>query len=211
MRNFPDLSLYVIIDTGYLKKIRRNYSSVLAPALKAGATAVQLRAKGLDKRAFLKLAKKIKKITRSFRVPFIINDSAPVAAMAGADGVHLGMEDMKVQDARRLLGRDSLIGISASDEKQARLAARSGADYMGLGPVFKTQNKKTRPMPAAMVKRIIRGSRMPIVAIGGIKEYNIRALKKTGIKNFCFISEVAGAVSVYSKVKKLKELIDDPA
>jgi thiamine-phosphate pyrophosphorylase len=121
------------------------------------------------------------------------------------------MEDMAVSEARRILGRGKIIGISASTAAEAGHADKTNADYIGLGPVFKTKNKGTAPIPVSALKKILRSVHLPVVAIGGIKEYNINVLKKTGIKNFCFISDIADASDVYGKVKKLKEKIHDPA
>ena len=211
MKKCPDLSLYVIIDAGYLEKIHRNFRQVLIPALRAGATAIQLRAKGAGFRMFLSLAKKIRKVTSKFRVPFIINDSPSIARLSGADGVHVGYSDMPPDEARACAGPGAIIGVSASDYGQAESARSSGADYIGLGPVFETPTKISIPVRRPVLLRVLKGIKTPIVAIGGIKEYNIPDLKKSGIRNFCFISEVSGAGDVYAKVKTLKEIIDDPA
>jgi len=211
MKNRPDFSLYLIIDPGYRSKIKRCWKSVLVPALNAGVTAVQLRCKEKSEAEFLKLALKMHKITKKYNVPLIINDNVLIAKKINASGAHVGACDIPVMEARRLLGKDKIIGVSASTAAEARAANRTGATYIGLGPVFKTKNKNTSPIPAAALKKIIRGPGLPVVAIGGIKEYNITVLKKAGIKNFCFISEISDAKNVYKKVKKLKELINDPA
>ncbi len=208
MRKKTDLSLYVIIDADYLEKIKKDYRSILIPSLKAGATTIQLRSKKLHDRDFLKLAVEIKALVRLFSVPFIINDRARLVTAAGADGVHLGRDDMPVWRVRSLLGKNKIIGLSASNEKEADDARLEKADYMGLGPVFKTKNKKTKPLPAASLKKIMKKMRLPVVAIGGIKEYNINVLKKAGVKNFCFISEIADAGHVFNKVKRLKRIIN---
>lgn len=211
MKNFPDFSLYLIIDADYLSKIKKHWKNVLVPSLNSGVTAVQLRFKEACENDFISLALKIKKITKKFRVPLIINDNAIVAKKISADGVHLGTCDMSVKNARQLLGKNKIIGISASTAAEAYSADKTDADYIGLGPVFKTKNKKTLPIPRAELKKIIKNLQLPVVAIGGIKEYNINVLKKTGIKNFCFISGISDAKNIAEKVKKLKERINDPA
>jgi thiamine-phosphate pyrophosphorylase len=211
MKKNPDLSLYVIIDADYLKKINKSLKQTLVSSLKAGATMIQFRGKTLDDGRFLKLARMMKGITKKYRVPLIINDRAGIAKKIGADGVHLGQEDMPVREARRILKKGEIIGVSASTAGEARRADRENADYIGLGPVFKTKNKDTHPIPAATLTKIISTLRLPVVAIGGIKEYNIDVLKKAGLKNFCFISEIADAENIYRKVKDLKEKINDPA
>jgi thiamine-phosphate pyrophosphorylase len=211
MISAPDFSLYLIIDSGYLSKIKKSWNKVLVPALKAGVTAVQLRCKELNKNDFISLAFKIQKITKKYRVPLIINDNVLIAKTINAGGVHIGTCDMPVKEARRLLGKNKIIGVSASTAKEARAAAGAGADYIGLGPVYKTKNKNARPIPRAALKKMAGSLRLPVVAIGGIKEYNINVLKKAGIKNFCFISGISGAKNIFKKVKRLKELINDPA
>ena len=211
MTKTPDLSLYLIIDSMYLSKIKKNWKRVLVPALDTGVTAVQLRCKDLTRDAFTSLAFKIHRITKKYRVPLIINDDAYVAKKINAEGVHLGACDMPACVARRLLGKNKIIGVSASTTAEARAADRTGADYIGLGPVFFTENKDIPPIQSAELKKIVKTLRLPVVAIGGIKEYNINVLKKAGIKNFCFISEISGTKNIAKKVIKLKERINDPA
>lgn len=202
-----DLSIYLIIDPAYLKKINRSWKSVLVPALEAGATAVQLRCKDLNEKGFIALARKIKKITDKYRVPLIINDNVMITKKINTRDAHVGSCDMPVREARKLLGPEKIIGVSASTEKEALLVSKEKADYLGLGPVYRTENKKTPPLKASALKRIMKKMRLPVVAIGGIKEYNIPALKKAGVKNFCFISEISAAKNVMEKTTRLKELI----
>jgi thiamine-phosphate pyrophosphorylase len=211
MINAADFSFYLIIDAGYLSKTGKNWKNVLMPSMKYGVTAIQLRCKECSEKKFIELALKIQKVTKKFRVPFIINDSVKISKKINADGVHLGSHDMPAGEARRVLGKNKIIGVSASTQAEAAAADLSDASYIGLGPVFKTKNKKTAPIPFSVFKKIIKNLRLPVVAIGGIKEYNINVLKKAGVKNFCFISEIPDAKNIIEKVKKLKELINDPA
>jgi len=206
-----DLSLYMIVDCDFLSMKKRPWKSVLVPALRAGVTAVQLRCKSCGKKEFLRMALLVKRTLKKYRVPLIINDNVFIAKRSGAAGAHIGTCDMPYMEARRLLGRSAIIGVSASTEAEARAAGKTSADYVGLGPVFRTPNKKTRPIPFHRLKKILSGLNLPVVAIGGIKEYNIRALKAAGFKNFCFISEISGARNIFDKVKNLKERINDPA
>jgi thiamine-phosphate pyrophosphorylase len=163
MTSAPDFSLYLIIDSGYLSKIKKSWNSVLVPALKAGVTAVQLRCKELNQNDFISLAFKIQKITKKYRVPLIINDNVLIAKKINAGGVHIGIRDMPVKKARRLLGKNKIIGVSASTAKEARAAAGTGADYIGLGPVYKTKNKNTAPIPRAVLKKITGSLRLDTV------------------------------------------------
>ncbi|HRU38421.1 MAG TPA: thiamine phosphate synthase [Candidatus Goldiibacteriota bacterium] len=206
-----DLSLYLILDYDYLRLTKRSILSVLLPALKAGVTAVQLRCKNLDTAQFLKLAGKTLKFTRRAGVPLIINDRPDIAAKCRADGAHVGLDDTPVHEARKIIGKNRLLGVSASTYAEAMSADSLKADYIGLGPVFKTENKDKKPLSLAALRRLLKKLKTPVVAIGGIKEYNILKLKKCGVKNFCFISEICGSRDVFTKVKKLKELINDPA
>jgi thiamine-phosphate pyrophosphorylase len=160
---------------------------------------------------FLRLSRLVLKVTRRFGVPLIINDSVYVAARSGAEGAHVGDEDMDVKAARKILGTGKIIGVSASTYAGAIKGGSSGADYIGLGPVYRTENKETRPLPRRDLVRLMKKLRLPVVAIGGIKEYNIPRLKKSGVKNFCFISEISGAKNIRVKAARLKELINDPA
>ena len=134
-----DMLLYVVTDRSWLGK--NDLAAQVEDTLRAGATFVQLREKQLDDAAFLAEARRIKAVTDRYGVPFVINDNVRVALACGADGVHVGQEDMEAGDVRKLLGPDKILGVSAHTMEEARLAEARGADYLGVGAVFSTSTK----------------------------------------------------------------------
>ena len=131
--------LYAVTDRAWIGT-QTLYQQVEA-ALKGGATCVQLREKELDEAAFLQEAKELCALCRRYGVPFIVNDNVDVAQACGADGVHVGQEDMKAGEVRRRVGEDMILGVSVHTVEEARRAVRDGADYLGLGAVFPTSTK----------------------------------------------------------------------
>ena len=134
-----DLLLYAVTDRHWLNG-ETLYSQV-EKALKGGATFIQLREKKLDEGSFLEEAKEIQKLCKEYNVPFVINDNVEIAKKINADGVHVGQSDMEAQNVREILGDDKIIGVSAQTVEQALLAEKHGADYLGVGAVFKTGSK----------------------------------------------------------------------
>jgi thiamine-phosphate pyrophosphorylase len=203
----PDYSLYVIIDADYLETLSKDPLDALRQTLRGGATTVQLRSKKLSDAAFLSLAKKMKKITSKYKVPFIVNDRVLLAVKSKAEGAHVGDEDMPYKKAAALMGPGKFIGVSADSYSGALRMDKLGASCIGLGPVFATPQKNKKPIPLPILKKILKKIKTPVVAIGGVKEYNIAKLKKTGVKNFCFISEICAAVDIKKKTARLKKII----
>jgi len=202
----PDLSLYVIIDSDYLTTLKRGPHKTLVSALKGGATAVQLRSKNLNDRDYYNEAKKMFKTASKFSALFFVNDRVHIAAALRC-GFHTGFEDMPFSEARKLVKPPIAAGLSASTVREALAADMLKPTYIGLGPVFPTSTKDKKNISLSSVKKIIVSSSSPIVAIGGIKEYNINQLIKIGVKNFCFISEICGAGNVYEKTRAIKKII----
>ncbi|KAF8253981.1 TMP-TENI-domain-containing protein [Wilcoxina mikolae CBS 423.85] len=181
-----DLSLYLVTNTELLPPGRTLVQHV-EDALRGGVTIVQLREKTLGTRAFIELARKLHKLTQKYKVPLLINDRIDVALAIGCEGVHIGWDDMKYDDARRLLGEDKVIGVSVSDNSQAKKAAATGCDYIGVGPVFATNTKPDHnpelgtPGLRSLLEYISTlpgptgswGRSVPAVAIGGINLNNV--------------------------------------
>ena len=151
-------------------------------ALWGGATMIQLREKGLAPDAFLREAVEVRALCRQWGVPMIVNDSVSVAQAAGADGVHLGLEDMDIAAARSILGPDRIIGASAHTLEEARRAEALGADYLGVGAIFPTRTK-TDVVSTGLdtLREICAGASIPVVAIGGISLEVLDQLAGTGI------------------------------
>jgi len=171
-----DFDLYMVSDPKYkpIESIRK--------AIKSGVKIVQLRDKGASKTEYLRQAKKVREITKRAGVVFIVNDYVDIAKKVDADGIHLGQDDPPPQKARKILGDYKIIGISTHSMQQALKAQKDGADYISVGPIFKTPSKPgVKPLGISTVKRIKAKIHVPIVAIGGIDRANIGRIHKAGV------------------------------
>jgi len=205
-----DYRLYVIIDIDLIDK-RQGVAKVAEEVLRGGADVIQLRDKSSEDGTFLKHAEAIKKLAKRFHRPFIINDRVDIARLVDSDGVHLGQDDIPIDEARRLLG-NKIIGISTHSLKQAKDAQANGADYIGIGPIYKTGTKKgLAPIGYSVLSRIGKEVGIPYFAIGGISHANIRELKGAGAKKVAVASSAIKAKNIYRSVKKLKGELDDTA
>ncbi len=185
--NKENMLLYAITDRTWLNG--RTLASQVEEVLKNGVTFLQLREKNLPYDELVKEAVQIKKIAAKYKVPFVINDNIYAALEAGADGVHIGQGDASYQEARKLLGDNKIIGMTAHNLTEALDAQKSGADYIGAGAVFTTSTKQdTIPMQFNTLKEITDNISIPVVAIGGINHENIKELKGLGINGVAVIS-----------------------
>ena len=151
-------------------------------ALQAGVKWVQYRDKERSRREMYEESIRLMGIVKKFNATLIVNDHPDIALAADADGVHLGQDDLPVKEARKIMGKNRIIGISTHTVEQARNAGRDGADYIGFGPVFHTTTKDAgRPMGIEMLREIKRQVQIPVIAIGGINAENIRPVLETGV------------------------------
>ena len=198
------MRLYAVTDRSWLKGGETLEEAVQA-ALVGGVTILQLREKHAS-HGELVAARRLKPVCEAYGVPLIIDDDVEAVLESGADGVHVGQEDMAVAEARRILGPDKIIGASAHSEAEAREAVRQGADYLGCGAVFATATKNdATPLPREELRRICRSVEVPAVAIGGINENNIEALKGCGAAGVAVISAIFGAPDIAAAAAALKE------
>lgn len=175
----------------------RSLAEVVQQAVAGGVTCVQLREKSCSTREFLDEALALKALLQPLGLPLIINDRVDIALAVGADGVHLGQTDMPISHARRLLGPDCLIGISAESVEDAVKAEQQGADYIGISPVFSTPTK-TDTAPALGldgVRRIRELVRITLVGIGGINLSNARQVLASGADGVAIVSAIMAAES----------------
>jgi thiamine-phosphate pyrophosphorylase len=207
MKRNIDLSVYVILDIDFIISMNKNWRKCLINTIAGGATAIQLRYKSVDDRLFHEIAVSAIKICRSSRVPFIINDRVAVAMAVGADGVHIGGSDMPFAAVKKLVQENMIVGVSASNLKEALACDRLKAAYVGVGPVFATGQKNTKPLGVVSLKKIAAKITTPVVAIGGINGYNIDRLKKIGIKNYSFISAVFSGDDICGQTLRLRTII----
>ena len=182
------LRLYAVTDSRWLGE-GETLSSRVAAAIRGGATFVQLREKEMQGEKLLSLAREIGALCRGMGVPFVVDDDAEIAALAGADGVHVGQSDESAAEARRRIGPDKILGVSAPTVEQALEAERNGADYLGVGAVFPTGSKDDADAVSLdTLKAICNAVHIPVVAIGGICIKNVGVLRGTGISGVAVIS-----------------------
>ena len=194
--------LYAVTDRAWIGT-QTLYQQVEA-ALKGGATCVQLREKELDEAAFLQEIKELCALCRRYGVPFIGNDNVDVAQACGADGVHVGQEDMKAGEVRRRVGEDMILGVSVHTVEEARRAVRDGADYLGLGAVFPTSTKTDADQMSNETLRDICGAvEIPVVAIGGLNRDNILRLSGSGVDGVALVSAIFGAEDIEAACREL--------
>lgn len=207
MKLNKSLLLYAITDRHWLNG-KTLYSQVEL-ALKGGATMIQIREKDLDENAFLKEAEQIQSLCAKYCVPFIVNDNVELAVKIGADGVHVGQNDMAAKDVRALIGKDKILGVSAQTVEQALEAQKCGADYLGTGAVFPTGSKDdAQVLGVQTLKEICSAVNIPVVAIGGISKDNILELKKSGIAGVSVISAIFAQNDIVAATAELKSLAE---
>ena len=201
-----DLLLYAVTDRHWLNG--RTLLEVVRESLDGGVTMLQLREKTLEEGAFLEEARALQALCRERHVPFIVNDNVDIARAMGADGVHVGQEDMAAKKARALLGPDKILGVSAHNPEEARKAQEDGADYLGCGAAFVTGTKlDAKPITAEMMKAVTESVKIPVVAIGGITEDNIPKLTGRGLAGAAVVSAIFAAEDPRKASERLLEKI----
>lgn len=199
------MRLYAVTDRAWVG--RQTLPEQVEAVLKGGATCVQLREKELDGAAFLEEAKVLAALCRRYGVPLIINDNVEVALASGADGVHVGQDDLTVEQVRRLAGDRLIVGVSAHSVEQALAAQAGGADYLGVGAVFATATKSdAHVLPRETLAEICRAVDIPVVAIGGIGEDNLLQLAGTGVDGAALVSAIFSAPDIEGQCRKLRAL-----
>lgn len=200
-----NMLLYAVTDRMWTGK--KTLYEQIEDALKGGITCLQLREKHLDDENFLEEALKIKSLCNRYNVPLIINDNVDIALKCGADGVHIGQHDMNVANARKLMGDDMIIGVSARTVEQAILAEKNGADYLGVGAVFNTSTKTdASSVSFQTVSEICKAVSIPVVAIGGISSENILQLSGLGTDGVALVSAIFSAENIEQECRKLRSL-----
>lgn len=202
------LKLYAITDRTWLDN-RTLYEDV-EKALKGGVTLLQLREKNMSTDDFINSAKEIKSLCEMYNIPLIINDNVEVAKAINADGVHIGQDDTTVYEARKILGTNKIIGVTAKTVEQAQKAEKDGADYLGSGAIFGTTTKNdAKKMDINTLKNITNSVNIPVVAIGGIDSNNILKLKNTGIVGTAIVSGIFAQDDIEKATKDLYEKIGE--
>lgn len=200
-----DTDLYCITAEEHSRG--RSNIEVVKEMINSGVKVIQYREK--DKKLLHKYAEclEIRAMTKEASVTFIVNDDIDIAMLVKADGVHIGQDDLPIEKVRELVGNDMIIGLSTHSPKQAEEAVKRGADYIGVGPIYKTYTKKDvcDPVGLEYLRNVVRNIPIPHVAIGGIKEHNMMEVIKHGTKCIAMVTEIVGADNIEEKIKTIKE------
>lgn len=182
---------------------------VLDALIAGGARAVQLREKDLPMREFFELARAFRERTARAGMTFIVNDYVDVCRAVEADGVHLGQDDFPVREARRLLGPQTVIGVSTHSVEQALKAVADGADYINVGPIFATQTKEHagQPVGLELFKEIRRQVTLPITVMGGINLENLDQVLAAGADRIAAVSAIVAAEDITATVREFRKRI----
>ena len=194
-----EIDFYLVTDSGLSKK---GTLSDVQEAVESGCRIVQYREKNKSTKEMVFEASEIKRIC-SGRAIFLVNDRIDVALAVDADGVHIGQDDMPIEKARKLLGEDKIIGLSVRNREEAIQAEKSGADYIGLGPIFDTATKKDagEGIGPLKIKEVKAAIKLPIVAIGGINKENYESAVQNGADSLVAISAVVCSDDVKREIK----------
>lgn len=202
------LLLYAVSDNSWSGN--RTLAEQIQEALQGGVTMLQLREKKLPHAAFLHEALAVKQIAKQFNVPLLINDDLEIACQSDADGLHIGQDDCPVYEARRMLGANKILGVSAQTVEQAKQAEAAGADYLGVGAVFSTSTKTdAKYVSLPLLKEICQSVKIPVVAIGGIDAHNISQLANTGIAGVAVVSAIFSKPDIALACQNLKEILNN--
>lgn len=196
--------LYVVTDPTLSHG--RSHPEVVRAAIRGGATLIQFREKDNNTRALIDAGNALRAVTREAGVPLVVNDRLDIALVVDADGGHVGQEDMPAAPARRLIGPDRILGVSATSLAQALQAERDGADYLGVGPIFPTGSKADAAPPMGLegLSAVTARVRIPVVAIGEVSLENVEAVVGAGADGVAVISAVVGAPDVEEAARLLR-------
>lgn len=186
---------------------KSNYQCV-EEMIKGGIKIIQYRDKLKNLGKKVEEARAIRELCRKNGVLFIVNDNVDIAMLVDADGVHVGQDDMKPADVRRLIGDEKIVGLSTHSEEQGLAAYNDkNVDYIGVGPIFPTTTKDTAPVGLEYLEFAVKNLHLPFVAIGGIKEHNIEEIISRGAQHICLVSDIVGAEDISGKVALLNKKI----
>ena len=202
MRRKLKFDVYFITDSNF----GWTHEQLAEMALKAGIRVIQFREKKMSTKQMFETAKRLRKLTEDYDAILIINDRVDLALAVGADGVHVGQDDLPAEVVREIF--DGIVGVSAHTVEEAKRAERY-ADYLGVGPVFATKTKRDAKEPIGIegLRRIVQAVNIPVVAIGSINRDNVLEVLKTGVAGVAVISAIAGARNPEEEAKKLLEIV----
>ncbi len=207
-RQFPRTDLYCI-TAGELLRGRSN-EHIVKQMLEAGVTVVQYREKEMATVHKYRECLAIRELCRSYGACFIVNDDVGLALAAGADGIHVGQDDLPVQAVRKIVGDGMLIGLSVCSREEADRAMAEGvADYLGVGPIYATKTKKDAAAPVGLecLEYVAHNCQMPVVAIGGITRANVAEVIRHGAACVAIISDIVCADDIKARIKEIRKAI----
>ena len=206
--NRKSLRLYLV--TNRYQDSLESFLEKIETACRSGVTIVQLREKNLTTNQYYRLAKQVKEITDAYQVPLIIDDRLDVCLAVDAAGLHIGDDELPVSVARRVLGPDKILGVTAKTVKRALEAEEGGADYLGTGAIFPTTTKENTPITLiSTLKTICQRVAIPVVAIGGLTSENIDQLIGTGIAGVAVVRDLMQAEDIEAKAQAFLTKLDD--
>lgn len=206
--NRESLRLYLV--TNRYQDSVESFLEKIETACRSGVTIVQLREKNITTNQYYQLAKEVKEITDAYQVPLIIDDRLDVCLAVDAAGLHIGDDELPVSVARKVLGSEKILGVTAKTVKRALEAEESGADYLGTGAIFPTTTKENAPITLISTLKIIcQRVAIPVVAIGGLTSENIAQLIGTGIAGVAVVRDLMQAEDIETKTQAFLTKLDD--
>ena len=207
MNNLEDVDFYLVTDSDSSKN---GIFSDVENALKAGCKIVQYREKNKSTKDMIEEARQLKEICEGKAI-LLVNDRVDVALAVGADGVHIGQEDVPYETARLLLGMNKIIGLTVHNLEEAIEAEKLGVDYIGLAPIFKTDTKEDarEPIGTKMIETVRKNVGLPIVAVGGINKHNVKDVIDSGADSVVSIYAVLNSDNVYNEVSEFAKIIKE--
>ncbi|WP_261069944.1 thiamine phosphate synthase [Streptococcus mitis] len=206
--NREALRLYLV--TNRYQDSLQSFLEKIETACRSGVTIVQLREKNLTTNQYYQLAKQVKEITDAYQVPLIIDDRLDVCLAVDAAGLHIGDDELPVSVARKVLGPEKILGVTAKTVKRALEAEEGGADYLGTGAIFPTTTKENAPITLiSTLKTICQRVAIPVVAIGGLTSENIEQLIGTGIAGVAVVRDLMQAEDIEAKTQAFLTKLDD--
>jgi thiamine-phosphate pyrophosphorylase len=207
LNKLKDLDFYLVT---YSSVSRKGTFSDVKNAVNAECKIVQYREKNKSTREMIKEAKKLKQICEGKAI-FLVNDRIDIALAVGADGVHVGQDDISVDDARRLLGSDKIFGLTIHNVKEAIEAEKMGADYVGLAPIYNTDTKENSGIPCGveMIAKVRENICLPIVAVGGINKNNVKEVISKGADGVVSVSAVLDSDDVKKEIEDFIKIIKE--
>ena len=206
--NRKALRLYLV--TNRYQDSVESFLEKVETACRSGVTIIQLREKNLTTNQYYQLAKQVKEITDAYQVPLIIDDRLDVCLAVDAAGLHIGDDELPVSVARKVLGPEKILGVTAKTVKRALEAEEGGADYLGTGAIFPTTTKENAPITLiSTLKTICQRVTIPVVAIGGLTSENIDQLIGTGIAGIAVVRDLMQAEDIEAKTQAFLTKLDD--